>query len=61
MPRNRTTSDSRQPILQDAEISYSTSDALNELNIPALKRKLYKKNIYTYSFYFSCLFLVITS
>lgn len=43
MPRNRTTSDSRQPILQDAEISYSTSDALNELNIPALKRKLYKK------------------
>ena len=45
MPRNRTTSDSRQPILQYPEISYSTSDALNELNIPALKRKLYKKTI----------------
>jgi hypothetical protein len=45
MPRNRTKSDSRQPILHDPEISYSTSDALNELNIPALKRKLYKKNL----------------
>jgi separase len=43
MPRNRTTSDSRQPILQDPEISYSTSDALNELNIPALKQILLQR------------------
>lgn len=39
MPRNRTSSDSHQPILQDQDCyGVNTNDPFQEINLPALKR-----------------------